>query len=87
MKRLSEEELDYKPGLVRRDVKIGGIYTHYKKNDYKVLDVAILESNNVVCIVYEAMYGKHLRFIRTAENWLEDVEIDGKFVRRFSSSE
>jgi len=42
-----------------------------------------LENSEEVCVGYRALYGKGILWVRTLENFLEGVEIDGKSVKRF----
>ena len=67
-------------------VKVGGIYSHYKNldNKYKVLSLVILESTTEVCVIYEPQYGAKIPFVRPISNWLGEVDVDGKKVKRFT---
>ena len=67
-------------------IKVGGIYSYYKNldNKYKVLGLAILESNTEVCVIYEPQYGVKLPFVRPLSNWLEEVEINNTNFKRFT---
>jgi len=68
-------------------VKVGGLYHHYKKPDlsYKVLNVAYMEADMSLCVIYEAQYGEKLIFVRPLAVWLEKVEWQGKSIDRFTS--
>ncbi len=67
-------------------VNVGGFYYHYKKpNDtYKVLNLAVTEWDDKVCVIYEAQYGEKLIFVRPLESWLDEVEWKNKTVQRFT---
>ena len=60
-----------------------GIYKHYKGNEYEVLDVAIHSETLEEMIVYRALYGEQRVWVRPAYMWEEEVEVDGKIVKRF----
>ena len=60
-----------------------GIYRHYKGNEYELLDVALHSETLEERIVYRALYGEQKVWVRPAYMWEEEVEVDGKKVRRF----
>lgn len=72
------DELDKQIAKARKKVEVGGIYYHYKNSDkYYVVELfGFLESSEEVCVVYRALYGKGIVWVRTLENFLE--KIDGK---------
>src|SRR5437667_12341116 len=84
---LSEAELETLIGNASRQVKIGGIYAHYKKpeNLYTVIDLAILTETNEVGVVYRAECRKRLLLVRPLPIWLQQAEVGGKQVARFTS--
>jgi hypothetical protein len=67
-------------------VKVGKLYYHYKNPDatYKVLRLAITESDDTVCVVYEAQYDKRLVFVRPLRSWLGTVQLGDAVVQRFT---
>ena len=71
---------------VRRNVKVGSYYAHYKhpgEKHYVIIEVGFYESNEEACVVYKSLeWG--LVWIRTLENFLEKVEVQGKKVKWFS---
>lgn len=81
----SNEELQQEIQNAAVKIKIGGTYQHFKGTDklYKVLDFATLEATNELCVVYQALYGDKLKFVRPVSVWLESVEWKGKTVPRF----
>ena len=85
--KLTEEELQQKLNKASEVVLVGKTYIHYKEKPYKVTQLSILESTNEVCVIYEALYGKHLSFTRPLSNWLEEVDVDGKIIQRFRLKE
>lgn len=82
--RLTEAQLTEKLTTAAAQVMVGSLYQHYKGGIYKVLDLAVLESTNEVCVLHQAQYGKQLKFIRTVDVWLETVEYNGATVPRFT---
>ena len=67
-------------------IKVGAKYSHYKDQTktYEVLDLAVLEADDSVCVLYQAQYGDHYTFVRPVSNWLETVIVEGEPVPRFS---
>lgn len=60
-----------------------GIYRHYKGNEYQLLDMAIHSETLEEMVVYRALYGEQKVWVRPAYMWEEEVEVDGKIVKRF----
>ena len=67
-----------------RELKIGGIYQHYKGNLYKVLMVAKHSETEEELVIYEALYENGGIWARPKTMFLEQVIINGKFLERFS---
>ncbi|MCL5785023.1 MAG: DUF1653 domain-containing protein [Patescibacteria group bacterium] len=69
----------------KRLIKVGGFYTHYKNplNTYKVIELAIQEASDKICVIYQAEYNKNLIFVRDLDSWLENPEVNGQKVIRF----
>lgn len=65
-------------------VTVGARYTHYKQLSYKVLALALREEDNEPCVVYQAEYGDGVTWIRPVSSWIEEVEVNGKKVKRFT---
>ncbi len=83
-KELSEQQLHQLLLAAREQVEVGGVYGHYKGNRYEVVDVAILTEEIGVGVIYRALYGKNIMFVRPLEVWLEEVKYEGRTVERFS---
>ena len=68
-----------------RLVSVGQNYTHYKSPDktYTVLNIAITEADDRLCVVYRADYETNLVFVRPLSSWLEKIQHKGKSVDRF----
>lgn len=69
--------------MVKKMVKIGGIYQHYKGNMYKVLEIAKHSETLEDMVVYKAMYGDRVVWVRPLLMFEEIIEKDGKKVERF----
>jgi hypothetical protein len=70
-----------------KELKIGGIYRHYKGNRYKVVGVAKHSETVEEMVVYEALYGEGGLWVRNKEIFLENVVINGETVERFKFEE
>ncbi len=60
-----------------------GIYRHHKGNFYEVIDVAKHTETREDFVVYKALYGEGKMWIRPLSMWEENVEYNGKIVKRF----
>ena len=60
-----------------------GIYRHYKGNEYVLTDFAIHSDTLEKMVVYRALYGEQKLWVRPANMWEDEVEVDGKKVKRF----
>ena len=60
-----------------------GIYEHYKGNRYELLYVANHSETLEKMVVYKALYGEGEIWVRPADMWNEEVEVNGKRVLRF----
>lgn len=69
-----------------QDLKIGGIYRHYKGKTYRVIDLAKHSESLEWMVIYECLYenpeGKI--WVRPREMFLENVMVEGKSVPRFA---
>lgn len=61
-----------------------GIYKHFKGNKYRLLDVAKHSETLEEMVVYKALYGDGGVWVRPAFMWTEEVEFEGKKVKRFT---
>ena len=83
-KKESQSDLSQKLAQAAQHVTVGARYKHYKQLSYEVLAVALREEDNEPCVIYKAEYGDNLTWIRPVSSWIEDVEVDGKKVHRFT---
>lgn len=64
-----------------REVKVGKIYRHFKGNTYKVIDIVYDSESNrdeeyKRVVIYEGLYGEHLRWARPYEMFNSYVDKD-----------
>lgn len=67
----------------------GAIFRHYKGREYKILHLGRREEDCALCVVYQGLYacdtfGNYPIWIRPLDNFLQEVEVGGKRVPRFS---
>ena len=60
-----------------------GKYRHYKGNEYEVIGVANHSETLEKMVVYRALYGENEIWVRPLYMWDEEVEVNGKTVKRF----
>ncbi len=65
------------------EIVIGGIYKHFKGNEYKILAVAKHSESLEDMVVYQALYGSGDIWVRPKDMFLEEIERDGKTFKRF----
>lgn len=63
----------------------GAEYIHYKGGHYTIIATGFLEATETPCVIYKSLKNDSI-WVRTAENFLESVDHDGKRVPRFSKS-
>jgi hypothetical protein len=68
--RALEEELE----AAKRQVVVGGIYSHYKNPEHRVRVVAIgiQEATDKLCVIYCDAADENLIFVRDLDVWLEE---------------
>ena len=64
--------------------KIGGVYRHFKGNEYEVICMARHSETEELMVVYKALYGDGQIWVRPASMWNETVLKDGEEVKRFT---
>ena len=67
-----------------KELVIGGIYKHYKGNEYKVIGVAKHSETLQELVVYQALYGERGLWARPKTMFLERIQKDGKEIERFA---
>jgi hypothetical protein len=79
-----QSQLSAKLTQAAKQVIVGARYMHYKQLNYKVLALALREEDNEPCVIYQAEYDDNVTWIRPVSAWIEEVELDGKKVKRFT---
>lgn len=65
-------------------INIGGRYRHFKGNEYRVLHIAKHSETEEDMVVYQQLYGEHGIWVRPLSMFLDQKEINGEFVNRFT---
>jgi hypothetical protein len=79
------EELDRVLMEAKQQVEVGALYFHYRSpgQSYKVLSLALDEATEEPCVVYQALYGSQLIWVRSVKAWCECLDYKGQLVSRF----
>lgn len=56
------------------EIKVNGIYKHFKGDLYLVVDIAIDSETERQMVVYRALYGDNLLYVRDLEMFLSEVD-------------
>jgi len=65
------------------DQLIKGIYTHYKGNEYEVIDTVIHSETKELLVLYKPLTSSSKLWVRPYKMFFEMINIDGKGVPRF----
>lgn len=86
MAHKSQDELAQDLEKATKQVVVGGTYVHFKSPTmrYRIIDLAINTDDSSVCVVYRALYGRQILFIRSIDQWLDEVDSEGRKVKRFT---
>ncbi len=57
-----------------REIKIKGIYKHFKGNYYLVEDIATDSETEEQLVIYRALYGNNKLWIRPLKSFLSEVD-------------
>jgi hypothetical protein len=60
----------------------GQIFQHYKGGKYEIISTGFLEDSEAPCVVYRSLL-RNIVWVRTAKNFLENVEHEGVVQPRF----
>lgn len=64
-----------------RDIKIKGIYKHFKGDLYIVEDIAYNSETDEKMVVYRALYGDNSLWVRPYNMFLDEVNRNGQKYR------
>lgn len=66
-------------------IKIGGLYQHYKGKNYRVINLVKHSETLEWMVFYECLYENEesIFWVRPLTMFLEDVEFQGRYVPRF----
>ncbi len=86
MSHKSGKELKQSLVEAQKRVRLGKCYHHYKGQDYTVMGFVIIEATDEVGVLYQADSAglEEISFLRPLEEFLSDVEVDGKKLPRFA---
>ena len=62
----------------------GKYYRHFKGNVYRILHIAKHSETLEDIVVYQAMYGERGIWVRPQAMFEEEIERDGKTIKRFA---
>ncbi len=67
------------------EIKIGGLYQHYKGKNYLVINLAKHSETLEWMVYYQCLYENQEAsfWVRPLRMFLENIEIEGKIVARF----
>ena len=65
-----------------QEIKLGK-YRHFKGNEYEVIGIAKNSETLEDMVVYKALYGDGGLWVRPLAMWNENVEVNGKTLKRF----
>ena len=57
-----------------REILVNRIYKHFKGNEYKVLCIATHTETNEIMVVYQALYGNGLYYVRPMSMFNSEVD-------------
>lgn len=59
---------------MNRELVIGGVYRHFKGNEYKVLCIALDSEETKKIVIYEALYDKGQIWARDYDEFMSKVD-------------
>lgn len=59
---------------MRKEIKIKGIYKHYKGDLYIVEDIALHSETLEKMVIYRALYGDNQLWVRPYDMFIEEIE-------------
>ena len=61
-----------------------GIYRHYKNKLYQVINVATHSETLEIVVIYKPLYGEEKLWVRPLKMFNEEINFEGKLVKRFT---
>ncbi len=79
-------ELSKRTNKAKEKVEVGAVYCHWKDPDklYVIESVGLLEETEEPCVIYKALYGEELIWIRTLEDFTSEVQAEEGEAQRFT---
>lgn len=71
----------------RAEVRIHGVYRHYKGDSYIVEDIALHSETGEKMVIYRALYGDGQLWARPYDLFIGEVEVNGEKKPRFEAME
>lgn len=86
MAHAADDELRKGLAEAKKKIKVGQVYSHFKDptKRYLIEFIGFWEQTDEVCVGYRGLYGGRYLFVRLLSVFLEEVEVHGKNVPRFS---
>ena len=85
MGHIPESELINRLDLANKKVEVGVRYRHSKSgSEVTVLHIGLTEDNEEPAVIYRHEDGAKIIWVRSVDEFTEEVEIDGKKVPRFT---
>ena len=57
-----------------RQIKVNGVYRHFKGNLYLVIDIAFDSETKEEMVIYRALYGEKALWVRPLKMFLSEVD-------------
>ena len=85
MGHVSKDRLKKSLQNVTARIPVGSRWYHYRapQDTYKILDIVFIESTEQVGVLYQAEYGERFKWVRDANDFLAEVDVDGQSLPRF----